>query len=79
MFCNSTGFQIYGGSFYDVQSGDVNLHTHQHLTIQDQTLNHVSFPAAPPNSATLALEDGWEADVSEVARNRRRNTASHGT
>ncbi|KAJ7921262.1 hypothetical protein B0H13DRAFT_2186162 [Mycena leptocephala] len=38
MFSRGSGFQIYGGNFYHVHSGDVNLHTHQHLMIPDRTL-----------------------------------------
>ncbi|KAJ7353274.1 hypothetical protein DFH08DRAFT_739086, partial [Mycena albidolilacea] len=77
MFRNGVGFHIHGGNFYDVQSGDVNLHTHQHLTIQDQSLNHMALQAAPPSSATLALENDREADgsgreLSGVVRQRRR-------
>jgi hypothetical protein len=40
----------------------VNLHTHQHLTIQDQTRNHTALQSSPPSSADLVLEHGWEAD-----------------
>jgi hypothetical protein len=76
MFRNGVGLHIHGGNFYDVQSGDVNLHTHQHHTIQDQTLSHAALQAAPSTSATLAREDDWEAggsgrELSGVVRNRR--------
>jgi hypothetical protein len=81
MFSNGVGFQIYGGNFYDVQSGDVNLHTHQRLTIQDKTLNPEALQAAPPSSVTLALEDGWEAEgsgreLSGVVRHRRHTSTA---
>ncbi|KAJ6555321.1 hypothetical protein DFH09DRAFT_570365 [Mycena vulgaris] len=54
---NSTGFHIHGGNFYEV-SGDVNLETHQHLTMrQEQRLLHSGVE--PLAESTLALEDGW--------------------
>ncbi|KAJ6509762.1 hypothetical protein DFH09DRAFT_1435410 [Mycena vulgaris] len=53
---NSTGFQIHGGNFYEV-SGDVNLETHQHLTIMQQRL--LNAGVEPPAGSTLALDDGW--------------------
>jgi hypothetical protein len=34
MFSGGSGHQISGGTFYNV-GGDMNLQTHQHLTIQD--------------------------------------------
>lgn len=80
MFNNSADFQIYGGSFYDVRFGDVNLHTHQHLTIQDPTLNHAALQVAPPSSAALVLEDGWEdgsgRELSGVVRPLRQITTA---
>ncbi|KAJ6566163.1 hypothetical protein B0H19DRAFT_707208 [Mycena capillaripes] len=62
MFARAIGFQIHGGSFYDVQSGDVNLHTNQYLMIQD--------PVPPDElpSATLRFQDGRECELSGVAR-----------
>ncbi|KAJ6548783.1 hypothetical protein B0H19DRAFT_193873 [Mycena capillaripes] len=75
MFRNGTGFQIYGGSFYDVQSGDVNLHTHQHLTIQDRTLREAVSQASLPSPPTLRVVDGsakgYGCELSGVVRNTR--------
>jgi hypothetical protein len=75
MFRNGTGFQIYGGSFYDVQSGDVNLHTHQHLTIQDRTLREVISQASLPCPPTLTVvddsADGYGCKLSGAVRNTR--------
>ncbi|KAJ6509801.1 hypothetical protein DFH09DRAFT_1435549 [Mycena vulgaris] len=70
---NSSGFQIHGGAFYEV-SGDVNLETHQHLTMrQEQRLLHAGV--GPPKNATVALDDGWseafDRELSGVARNPR--------
>ncbi|KAF7362793.1 putative nwd2 protein [Mycena venus] len=62
MFERAVGFQIHGGSFYDVQSGDVNLHTNQYPTIQDP---------APPDElppASLTFEDRREREFSGVTR-----------
>jgi hypothetical protein len=51
---SGTGFQIHGGTFYNV-GGDVNLQTHHHLTIQD---HHAAFhPVALADSA-LGIVDG---------------------
>jgi hypothetical protein len=38
MSIQGTGHHILGGNFYNV-GGDVNLHSHQHLTIQDHELH----------------------------------------
>ncbi|KAF7362955.1 WD40 repeat-like protein [Mycena venus] len=75
MFSNGSGFQIYGGNFYDVHSGDINLHTHQHLTIRDRTLREVVSQASLTNPATLTVVDdsgeGYGRELSGVVRNTR--------
>ncbi|KAJ7630138.1 hypothetical protein B0H17DRAFT_1283822, partial [Mycena rosella] len=67
MFNNSTGFQIHGGNYINV-SGDVNLETHQHLTVQDRSLHDAS--------SNFALESGsaegyGSRELSGAARNLR--------
>ncbi|KAJ7323612.1 hypothetical protein DFH08DRAFT_887484 [Mycena albidolilacea] len=74
MFRNGTDFQIHGGNFYDV-SGDANLHTHQHLTIQDCTLREIVSQASLPSPVTLTIVDGsgeeYRRESSGVLRNTR--------
>ncbi|KAF7352226.1 hypothetical protein MVEN_01186000 [Mycena venus] len=57
MFNNSAGFQIHSSHLYSV-AGDVNLQTHQHLTIQD----HRAATFHPPVNSTLELMDGQSAE-----------------
>jgi hypothetical protein len=75
MFSRGSGFQIYGGNFYHVHSGDVNLHTHQHLMIPDRTLRESVTGALLRSPATLRLEhgsaEGYSRELSGVARNTR--------
>ncbi|KAJ7434149.1 hypothetical protein FB451DRAFT_1572171 [Mycena latifolia] len=65
-----TGFQIHGGTFYEV-SGDVNLETHQHLLIQDRTRHDAGLRL--PVGSTLTPEEDWDAgshhELSSVVRN----------
>ncbi|KAJ7922328.1 hypothetical protein B0H13DRAFT_2317581 [Mycena leptocephala] len=49
---SGTGFQIHGGTFYNVD-GDVNLQTHHHLRIEDQ---HADFH--PLAGSALGIDDG---------------------
>ncbi|KAJ7437018.1 hypothetical protein FB451DRAFT_181083 [Mycena latifolia] len=71
---NSTGFQIHGGTFYEV-SGDVSLETHQHLSIQD-TRHDAGLRL--PVASTLTLGEDWDVgshrELSSVARNPRHET-----
>jgi hypothetical protein len=53
MFSNSTGFWIHNSKLYNV-AGDVNLQTHQHLTIQD----HHTTAFQPPVGSTSGLTHG---------------------
>ncbi|KAJ7889777.1 hypothetical protein B0H14DRAFT_2690933 [Mycena olivaceomarginata] len=72
MFSQSSGLQFNGGNFYNV-SGDVNLQTRQHLTLQDQQVHteHIQ----PEWDAALTLTDGGQEgygrELSGVSRNVR--------
>lgn len=55
MFNNGTGHHVHGGVFYNVD-GDVNLQTHQHLTIQDSEPHETAFQLLM--DSTLGLDDG---------------------
>ncbi|KAJ7855279.1 hypothetical protein B0H14DRAFT_2579413 [Mycena olivaceomarginata] len=52
------GFQIHGGNFYNV-GGDVNLHTHQHLTIQFHESHATTFQSLV--TSNQGLGDGLAA------------------
>ncbi|KAJ7450402.1 hypothetical protein FB451DRAFT_1374745 [Mycena latifolia] len=68
---SSTGVQIHGGTFYEV-SGDVNLETHQHLLIQDDTRHDTDLRL--PVGSTLTLDENSDAGSHpelSVARNPR--------
>ncbi|KAJ7474809.1 hypothetical protein FB451DRAFT_1174236 [Mycena latifolia] len=67
---NSTGVQIHGGSFYEV-SGDVNLESHQHLTIQDHWPHGAGL--RPLAGSISALEDGWTESSSRELSGAGRN------
>jgi hypothetical protein len=58
---SGTGFRIHGGNFYNV-GGDINLHTHQHLTIPDRKLHVVASQSLLTNQG---LEDGRDATIED--------------
>ncbi|KAF8152784.1 hypothetical protein K438DRAFT_1943317 [Mycena galopus ATCC 62051] len=73
MFSGGSGYHIQGGNFYDV-SGDVNLHTHQHVMLPD----HIRLEWAATyehGSRFPSLEDDWTEGSGRllpgVARNPR--------
>ncbi|KAJ6587985.1 DDE superfamily endonuclease-domain-containing protein [Mycena capillaripes] len=70
MINHSSGFQIHGGNFYEV-AGNVNLQTHQHLTIQDDQV-HQPF-IQPSSDAAQAFDGGpherYGRDLTGVLRN----------
>ncbi|KAJ7870215.1 hypothetical protein B0H13DRAFT_2669870 [Mycena leptocephala] len=74
MINHSSGFQIQGGNFYEV-AGNVNLQTHQHLTIQGDQVHQVSIQ--PSSDAAQALDGGPHEPYGRNLTGVLRNVPNH--